>query len=93
MKVLTKGRALWSRTITSTIIGQGLDSVIFITIAFVGTISSSQLVQVILTVWVFKSIYEIIFTPITYAAILRLKKIENLDTYDYQTNYNPFSLK
>ncbi len=93
MKVLTNGRALWSRTITSTIIGQGLDSLIFITIAFIGTISLTQLSQVICTAWMFKSLYEIVFTPITYLVIAKLKQIEQSDIYDHHVDYNPFSLR
>jgi uncharacterized integral membrane protein (TIGR00697 family) len=93
MKILTKGRALWSRTITSTIVGQGLDSLIFVTIAFGGTISWGQLTGIIITVWLFKSGYEAAITPLTYFAVNKLKKVEELDTYDYAEKYNPFSLK
>lgn len=93
MKIITKGRALWSRTILSTFVGQGLDSLIFVTIAFLGTISLEQTFRVIITVWLFKTAYEALATPLTYWLVARLKKIEMLDTYDRDTNYNPFSLR
>lgn len=92
MKIVTQGRHLWLRTIGSTIVGQGLDSFVFITLAFVGTIPAAGLVNAILTQWVFKSFYEALVTPLTYAITNRLKHIEGVDTYDYETNFNPLSL-
>jgi queuosine precursor transporter len=92
MKVATRGRALWARTITSTVAGQGLDSVIFILIAYTGTIPSGSLVRLILTLWVFKSVYEIICTPLVYRSVKILKRIERLDTYDYGISYSPISI-
>jgi len=92
MKVWTKGRALWSRTIGSTIVGQGLDSIIFVSVAFAGTVTSSQLIRIIITLWLFKSAYEALFTPITYTAVGWLKRAEGLDTFDVDVDYNPFSL-
>lgn len=89
LKVLTQGRWLWTRTITSTLVGQGLDSLVFMTLAFVGTIPPAGLVNAIITQWVFKTIYEVIATPITYAATNFLKRVEGLDTFDYETNFNP----
>lgn len=91
MKILTKGRMLWTRTIGSTIIGEGLDSLIFILVAFIGAFTFPNLLFLILTQWVIKSLYEVIATPITYAIVGFLKNKEKLDTYDYKTNYNPFS--
>ena len=90
MKVLTKGRWLWSRTIGSTIVGEGLDTLIFITFAFIGT-SSFALVMV-LHHWLAKVGIEAMATPFTYAAINYLKKKEAIDTYDYETNFNPFRI-
>lgn len=90
MKVATKGRWLWSRTISSTLVGQGLDSAIFITLAFVGTIPVEGLATAIITQWVAKSAYEVAITPLTYAAIGFLKRKEGIDTYDYNTSFNPF---
>lgn len=91
MKILTKGRMLWTRTIGSTIIGEGLDSLIFISIAFIGVFAFTNLLVLILTQWIIKSLYEIIATPLTYAIVGFLKKKENLDSYDYKANYNPFT--
>ncbi|MCB0190851.1 MAG: queuosine precursor transporter [Anaerolineae bacterium] len=92
LKIITKGRWLWLRTISSTIVGQGLDSLVFIFIAFVGTIPTAGLVNAILTQWVFKSVYEAVATPLTYAVVNYLKRVEGLDTYDYDTNFNPLAL-
>ena len=88
MKVLTQGRWLWSRTIGSTIVGQGLDSSIFITLAFIGT--PSFLPVMILYHWLAKTVIEAVATPLTYAAVNTLKKKEAIDTYDYETDFNPF---
>ena len=89
MKVLTHGRWLWSRTISSTIIGQALDTSIFIIIAFWGVPS---LTMMILFHWLAKIVIEAIFTPLTYVTVNYLKKKENVDTFDYETNFNPFSI-
>lgn len=91
MKLLTKGKMLWSRTIGSTIVGEGLDSSIFISIAFWGVFPSTNLFSLILTQWAIKSLYEIVATPLTYAVVGFLKTKEKLDTYDRKANYNPFS--
>ncbi len=88
MKILTRGRWLWSRTIGSTIVGQGLDSLIFITLAFIGTPSFALIM--VLYHWLAKTIIEVMATPFTYAMVNFLKKKEAIDTYDYQTNFNPF---
>ena len=90
LKIATKGRWLWTRTIGSTLIGEGFDTVIFITIAFWGIIPSSMLLTAILTQWIFKVAYEVIATPFTYLIVGFLKRKEGMDTYDYRTNFNPF---
>ena len=90
MKILTRGRWLWSRTIGSTIVGQGLDSLVFIIIAFAGT--PSFMLIMILYHWLAKTVLEAIATPFTYAVVNFLKKKEAIDTYDYQTNFNPFAI-
>jgi len=90
MKILTKGKWLWSRTIGSTIIGQGFDTVIFITGAFYGQSFFTPLM--ILYHWSAKVIIEIVATPLTYLAVNSLKKNEGIDTYDMKTNFNPFVL-
>lgn len=91
LKIATKGRWLWVRTIGSTLVGQGIDSATFITIAFWGSIPSENLALTILTQWLFKSIYEILATPLTYIVVNFLKHKESIDAFDYETNFNPFS--
>jgi queuosine precursor transporter len=91
MKVLTRGRWLWTRTISSTIVGEGLDSGIFITVAFIGT--TSFMPVIILYHWLAKVAIEVIATPLTYTIVGWLKKSESIDKYDYRTNFNPFSVK
>lgn len=90
MKIRTKGRWLWTRTIGSTIIGQGLDSTLFIIVAFAGTQPWGILGTMILTHWLVKTGYEALATPFTYAVVNYLKKKEGIDTYDYDTSFNPF---
>lgn len=91
MKILTRGRWLWSRTIGSTVAGEGLDSAIFISLAYVGTPVFSP--YIILAHWLTKVTIEVIATPLTYAAVDHIKEGEGVDVYDYQTNFNPFALK
>lgn len=88
LKVKTKGKKLWVRTILSTLVGEGFDSVIFITISFWGTMENSVVLSMILYQYLFKVAYEVIFTPVTYAAVNWLKKKENIDTFDYNIKYN-----
>jgi len=88
MKILTKGRWLWTRTIGSTIVGQGLDTSAFITIAFIGT--PSFMLIMILYHWLAKTGIEAIATPFTYAIVNFLKRKGAIDTYDYDTKFNPF---
>ncbi len=90
MKILTRGRWLWSRTIGSTIVGQGLDSLIFITGAYLGTPFFVPII--ILHHWLAKTAIEAVATPFTYALVNFLKKKEAIDTYDYETNFNPFRI-
>ena len=88
MKIRTRGRWLWSRTIGSTIVGQGLDTTVFIILAFIGT--PFFLPIMILYHWLAKTGIEAAATPFTYTVVNFLKKKESIDTYDYQTNFNPF---
>jgi uncharacterized integral membrane protein (TIGR00697 family) len=90
MKILTQGRWLWSRTIGSTVVGQGLDTAIFITLAFIGT--GATVPVMILNHWVAKVVIEAACTPATYAIVNWLKRKEGIDTYDYKTRYNPFAI-
>jgi len=78
MKLLTKERWLWTRTIGSTIVGEGVDAVIFITIAFVGTVPAQGLINSVVTIWILKTLYEAISTPFTYYVIDYVKRLENL---------------
>lgn len=89
MKIATKGRWLWSRTIGSTLVGEGLDSLVFITIAFIGEIPMPELASAIVTQWLAKSAYEAAVTPLTYVAVNFLKRSEGRDVYDDDTQFNP----
>ena len=89
LKVATQGRWLWSRTIGSTIVGQGVDSVVFITVAFMGTAAGGNLTELILTQWVVKVLYETVATPVTYAVVGYVKSREGLDVYDRSISLNP----
>ena len=88
LKVRTGGRKLWVRTILSTLVGEGFDSVIFVTISFLGTMDTKIVLQMILFQYLFKVCYEIICTPLTYAIVRFLKRKEGIDTYDYDVRYN-----
>jgi uncharacterized integral membrane protein (TIGR00697 family) len=88
MKILTRGRWLWSRTIGSTVVGEGLDTSVFITLAYIGTASFVPIM--ILYHWLIKTAYETVATPFTYAVVNYLKKKEAIDTYDHETDFNPF---
>ena len=92
MKLATQGRYLWARTIGSTLVGQLADSAIFITLAFIGTIPAAELGRLIVTQWLVKSAYEALATPLTYAVVNYLKRVEQEDYYDRQTDFNPFRL-
>jgi uncharacterized integral membrane protein (TIGR00697 family) len=93
LKLLTQGRFLWVRTIGSTAVGQGVDSVLFYPIAFAGIWSFDTLLAVIAFNWAFKVTVEIVMTPVTYYVVTRLKKAENEDYFDTETDFTPFSLK
>lgn len=89
MKIATNGRWLWARTIGSTLVGQGLDSLVFMTRAFIGTIPLTVLAGAIVAQWLSKSVYEAIITPLTYVLVNFLKKREGLDVFDTDTRFNP----
>src|SRR5579875_13542 len=93
LKIATRGRWLWTRTIGSTLVGEGLDTLIFISVAFWGIIPANMMLTAILTQWIFKVAYEIVATPFTYLVVGFLKRREKLDTYDYRTNFSPFVLR
>lgn len=88
LKVATGGKKLWVRTILSTLVGEGLDSLIFVTISFYGTMDNATLARMILFQYLFKVCYEALFTPATYAIVNWLKKKEETDVFDYNVKYN-----
>ena len=91
LKVATSGRFLWLRTISSTFIGQGLDSAIFITIAFAGR-EGIDLWPLIWKQWLFKVVFEVLATPFTYVAVTLLKRLEGIDAYDRGVDLNPVAV-
>jgi uncharacterized integral membrane protein (TIGR00697 family) len=113
MKIMTKGRWLWTRTIGSTIVGEGLDSLIFYPIALTswaplliklgvtnpdvlksfGGWTTETAIRIILFNWVFKTMVEVVMTPVTYAVVGFLKRAEHEDYYDVDTDFNPFTLQ
>lgn len=93
MKVATRGRWLWTRTIGSTFVGQGLDSAVFITLAFSGTIPVAGMMAAIVTQWLVKSAYEALMTPVTYAVVHFLKRREGIDVYDVDIRFNIFDME
>lgn len=90
LKIRTNGKYLWIRTIGSTIIGEGIDTVIFCLVAFYGMFPNEVLIAIIISNYLFKTGVEVIFTPVTYAIVRFLKKKEEIDTYDRGISYNPF---
>jgi uncharacterized integral membrane protein (TIGR00697 family) len=90
LKIATRGRWLWTRTISSTLLGQGVDSTIFVSGAFAGMIPGALLFQAIGDQWAFKTAYEILATPLTYAMVGYLKRRERQDAFDIGTDFNPF---
>ena len=93
MKLWTKGKHLWSRTIGSTIVGQGVDSLIFYPLAFWGVWDGDTLLVVLLTQWALKVAWEALLTPVTYAVVGWLKRREGVDVFDVGTDFTPFQLK
>ena len=92
LKVKMAGRHLWLRAIGSTLIGQGLDSAVFITIAFAGMMPTGVLLGAVVTQWLVKSAYEALATPLTYGIVALLKRREGIDVYDRKLRLNPFAI-
>ena len=92
-KVWTRGRMLWTRTIGSTVVGQGLDSLIFYPLAFYGLAGwpVEQLWQVVLSQWLIKTAWEALLTPVTYLVVGFLKRREGIEVFDTETNFSPFA--
>jgi len=94
MKLMTEGRHLWARTIGSTIVGEGIDSALFYPLAFwnSGIIPNELVPQLLLSQWIAKTLVEVVFTPVTYKVIGCLKRAEQEDWYDRETDFSPFRL-
>lgn len=92
LKIATAGRWLWLRTIGSTVVGQGLDSAVFVTLAFAGVVPGPALAALVAGQWLVKVAWEAAATPLTYAAVWWLKSRERLDTFDHETDFNPIRL-
>ena len=90
IKIMMRGKHLWVRTISSTLVGEGIDTVLFCFIAFWGLFSWPLLLAIIISNYIFKCAVEIFFTPATYALVGYLKRKEHEDYYDYGTDFNPF---
>jgi uncharacterized integral membrane protein (TIGR00697 family) len=93
LKVVTAGRWLWTRTIGSTICGEAVDSALFYTIAFVGQLPMHELIGLAITQYVLKVMWEVLSTPLTYRLVTWLKRAENEDYFDQNTDFTPFTLK
>lgn len=90
MKILTQGKHLWSRTIGSTVVGQGVDSLIFYPLAFLGVWDTPLVMTVMVTNWAMKVAWEALLTPVTYVVVGWLKRHEGVDVYDEGTDFSPF---
>lgn len=94
LKIITRGRWLWLRTIGSTLVGEGIDSFVFILVAtLAGVFPWATFTSFVFTNYVFKVSVETLMTPVTYQLVRLLKRVENEDYYDYGTNFNPFAIK
>src|SRR3989344_384120 len=93
MKIWTNGKYLWMRTIGSTVVGEGANTFLFYTIALSGILPSNLLVSSILSGWLLKVLVETVLTPVTYVVVNKLKKAENEDYYDRNTDFNPLIVK
>jgi uncharacterized integral membrane protein (TIGR00697 family) len=93
MKLLTGGKMLWTRTIGSTVVGQGVDSLLFYPLAFAGIWETSLVIQVLLTNYVLKVVWEALLTPVTYRVVAWFKRVEGLDVFDTGTDFTPFKTR
>ena len=93
MKVMTRGKYLWTRTIGSTIFGQGVDSALFYPLAFLGVpgFTLNMVLMLSLTQWIIKTLWEAVLTPVTYLVVGALKRREGVDVYDDDTDFSPFA--
>ena len=93
MKVWTRGKALWTRTIGSTVVGEAVDTILFFGIGFYGILPNGLLISTMLAGWFLKVLIETVMTPVTYKVVAKVKKLEGEDYYDHHTNFNPFILR
>ena len=93
MKILTEGRHLWTRTIGSTVVGQGVDTLLFYPLAFAGVWPAELIVAVMATNYALKVAWEALLAPVTYKVVGFLKRAEGVDVYDRETDFTPFSVK
>jgi queuosine precursor transporter len=91
MKILNRGQLLWLRFVVSTVVGEGLNTLIFYGLALYGVLPNALLMQSILLGWTIKTLVEILMLPVTYPIVRFLKKVEGVDHYDFETNFNPFT--
>ncbi|MFZ4687667.1 MAG: queuosine precursor transporter [Polymorphobacter sp.] len=93
MKVMTGGKHLWTRTIGSTVVGQGVDSLIFYPLAFLGVWETKLVVTVLATNYLLKVLWEVVLTPVTYRVVAFFKRAEGLDVFDTKTDFTPFKTR
>lgn len=92
MKIWTSGRHLWARTIGSTAVGQAVDTLVFVIVAFAGVLPLSVMIATMISGYLFKVAYEVLATPLTYLIVNKLKKAEGVDHFDIGTNFTPFKI-
>jgi uncharacterized integral membrane protein (TIGR00697 family) len=90
MKLWTDGKYLWTRTVGSTVVGQAVDTTVFMILAFAGSLTPSLIATLVVWGYLFKVVYEVLATPLTYQIVNFLKRHEGVDTFDRRTNFNPF---
>lgn len=93
LKIISRGEKLWFRTILSSLVGEGIDTILFISLAFWGLVPLGVIKSMIVAQYIWKVTYEIVFTPITYLVVGWLKAKENIDIFDHGVSYNPFRFK
>ncbi len=93
LKVLTKGRWLWTRTVGSTVVGQAFDTFLVMSVSFAGQVSRGTMIRLIISSYVIKVAYQTLATPLTYAGVGWLRRREGVDVFDVQTNFNPFAVR
>jgi hypothetical protein len=93
MKLLTGGRWLWTRTVGSTVVGQAVDTLIVMVLAFAGTVPAAAIGKLVVSSYLGKVLYEVVATPFTYAVVNFLKRREGVDTFDRNISFSPFRLK